>query len=258
MAARRRLVFTPASHHPDPMLRPTLCLAVGLFSIVSAFAAPAKRLYYDQAHGQMAPGGAVAAESDALNLEVVASTEPITAAKLEGVRLLYLRAPSQEIGAEERAVIVEFVRRGGSLLLVLDQEQRQSLAKTKVNEIIGPFGLQLTPDTEYLHNCGAIAKAGAINPADRRIPYSGGRAVGGGTAFAWRLDRDGKPAEPFAAYTQVGRARIVVLGEGMATLHLGTEEGERLSGVPNDPAHTTYWGPDSAVFISEVLAWLVE
>ncbi len=258
MATGLGLVFTSASHHPEPMMRPSLCLAAGLLAALSAFATPAKRLYFDQAHGQMAPGGAVKAEAEALSLEVVVSTEPITAAKLEGVRLLYLRAPSQEIGAEERAVIVAFVRGGGSLLLVLDQEQRQSLAKTKVNEIIAPFGLQLTPDTEYLHNCGAIAKAGAINPADRRIPYSGGRAVVGGTAFAWRLDRDGHPAEPFAAYTQVGRARVVVLGEGMATLHMGTQEGERLSGVPNDPAHTTYWGPDSAVFMSEVLAWLVE
>jgi hypothetical protein len=203
-------------------------------------------------------GGAVSETANTLNLEVVASTDPLTPDKLKGIRLLYLRAPSQEILAEERAAIVDFVRNGGSLLLVLDQEQRQSLDKTKVNEIIAPFGLRLTADTEYLHNCGAIAKAGTINKADRELPYSGGRAVEGGTAFAWRLDKDGKPAEPFAAYAQVGRARIVVLAEGMATLHMGTKEGVRLSGVPNDPAHTTYWGKDSAAFMTEVLGWLIE
>ncbi len=239
------------------MLRHSLVLILCLLS-AWAFAAPAGRLYYDQAHGEFAMGDAVAATAHTLNLEVVASAEPITADKLRGIRLLYLRAPSQEISAEERAAIVEFVRNGGSLLLVLDQEQRQSLAKTKVNEIIAPVGLELTADTEYLHNCGALAKAGAINKADRELPYSGGRAVEGGTAFAWRLDKDGKPAEPFAAYAQIGRARIVVLAEGMAALHLGTKEGERLSGVPNDPAHTTYWGKDSAQFMSEVLGWLVE
>ena len=240
------------------MLRHSLLLLLGLFPALSTFAEPADRLYYDQAHGEFAMGGAVSETANTLNLEVVASTEPITADKLKGIRLLYLRAPSQEIGAEERAAIVDFVRAGGSLLLMLDQEQRQSLAKTKVNEIIAPFGLQLTADTEYLHNCGAIAKAGTINKADRELPYSGGRAVEGGTAFAWRLDKHGKPAEPFAAYAQVGRARIIVLAEGMATLHMGTKEGERLSGVPNDPAHTTYWGKDSAVFMTEVLGWLVE
>ena len=238
------------------MLRHALFL---LFCLLSARAAePAGRLYYDQAHGEFAMGDAVAATAHTLNLEVVASAEPITANKLSGIRLLYLRAPVQEISAEERAAIVEFVRSGGSLLLVLDQEQRQSLARTKVNAIIAPFGLQLTADTEYLHNCGALAKAGAINKSDRELPYSGGRAVKGGTAFAWRLDQDGKLAEPFAAYAQVGRARIVVLAEGMATLHMGTKDGERLSGVPNDPAHTTYWGKDSAVFMAEVLSWLVE
>jgi len=240
------------------MLRHPLSLALSLLSSLAAFAAPADRLYYDQAHGESPLGGAVSGTANTLNLEVVASTEPITADKLKGIRLLYLRAPSKEIPAEERAAIIDFVRNGGSLLLVLDQEQRQSLAKTKVNDIIAPFGLQLTADTEYLHNCGALAKAGTINKADRELPYSGGRAVEGGTAFAWRLDKDGKPAEPFAAYAQVGRARIVVLAEGMATLHLGTKEGERLSGVLNDPAHTTYWGKDSATFMAEVLGWLVE
>jgi len=240
------------------MLRHPVSLVLCLFSSLAAFAAPVDRVYYDQAHGEFPLGGAVSDTANTLNLEVVASAEPITADKLKGIRLLYLRAPSQEIGAEERAAIVDFVRTGGSLLLVLDQEQRQSLAKTRVNEIIVPFGLKLTTDTAYLHNCGAIAKAGTINKADRELPYSGGRAVEGGTAFAWRLDQDGTPAEPFAAYAQVGRARIVVLAEGMSTLHLGTKEGERLSGVPNDPAHTTYWGKDSAIFMAEVLGWLVE
>lgn len=240
------------------MRRSTLCLVLCLFSALPVLATPTKRLYYDLAHGQMAPGEAVQSEAQALDLAVYASTEPITASGLAGAQLLYLRAPSLEFTPEERAAVIAFVRAGGSLLLVLDQEQRQSLAKTKVNELIAPFGLQLTPDTEYLHNCGAIAKTGVINRAERLVPYSGGRAVVGGTPFAWRLDKAGQPAEPFAAFTQVGPARIVVLGEGMATLHLGTREAERLSGVPNDPAHTTYWGPDSAVFMTEILAWLVE
>lgn len=240
------------------MLRHSLLLLLCLCPAVSARTGSAGRLYFDQAHGGFGQDAPVKTAAAALDLEFVASAEPITAATLEGVRLLYLRGPSQEIVAEERAAIVDFVRNGGSLLLMLDQEQRQSLAKTKVNELIAPFGLRLTADTEYLHNCGALAKAGAINPADRELPYSGGRAVTGGTAFAWRLDQEGNCAEPFAAYAQVGRARVVVLAEGMATLHLGTKEGERLSGVPNDPARTTYWGKDSEVFMHEVLRWLIE
>ncbi|HEY8459686.1 MAG TPA: hypothetical protein VIM99_04855 [Blastocatellia bacterium] len=192
-----------------------------------------------------------------LGLEIQTSSQPISAESLKGVRILYLRAPSTEFRAAETEAIVAFVKGGGSLLLVLDEERRQSLEKTGVNNIIAPFGMRLTPDTEYLHNCGGIAKAGEINKADRELPFSGGRAVEGGTAFAFQLDKDGKPAQPFGAYKRLDNgARIVALGEGMATLFLGAPDGARLSGVPNDPTRTTYWGKDSAIFMEELLMWL--
>ncbi len=111
---------------------------------------------------------------------------PVTAAALEGARILYLRAPSKEFTATETEAIVAFVKGGGSLLLVLDEERRQSLEKTGVNNLISPFGMRLTPDTEYLHNNGGVAKAGEINKADREVPFSGGRAVESGTAFAFQ------------------------------------------------------------------------
>jgi hypothetical protein len=141
------------------------------------------------------------------------------------------------------------------LLLVLDEERRQSLEKTRVNHLISPFGMTLTPDTEYLHNTGAVAKASEINKADRHVPYSGGRAVLGGTPFAYQLDKEGAPSRPFGAYTRLDSGgRIVVLGEGMASLFLGEPKAVRLLGDPG--GSTTYWGPDSAVFMTEVLAWL--
>jgi hypothetical protein len=31
----------------------------------------------------------------------------------------------------------------------------------------------------------------------------------------------------------------------------------RLTGVPNDPSQTTYWGKDSAIFMEELLTWLI-
>ncbi len=223
------------------------------------------RLYYDQAHGESAPRGPMAGIARRLNIEVATSAQPITAKSLEGSRLLYLLAPSGAFAAPEKEAIVAFVREGGSLLLVLDMESRQSLATTGVNDLIAPFGMKLTPDTEYVHNCGGIAKAGEINQADREIPYSGGRAVEGGTPFAYQLDQDGKPAQPFAAWKKLeSGSRIVVMGEAMASIFLGAGEGQRLTGVPFvagvpfDPSKTTYWGKDSAIFMEEVLAWLVK
>ena len=203
--------------------------------------------------------------AERLNIEVNTVTQPVTAEALRGFRLLYLLAPSRTFTAPEKEAIVAFVKEGGSLLLVLDQESRQSLATTGVNDLIAPFGMKLTPDTEYVHNCGAIAKANEINQSDREIPYSGGRAVEGGTPFAYQLNRDGKPAQPFAAWKKLeSGGRIVVMGEAMAGIFLGTKEGRRLTGVPFvpgvpfDPSKTTYWGKDAVIFIEEVLAWLVK
>ena len=215
------------------------------------------RVLFDRAHGELPPPDQLTAVAKKIGLDIETSDAPISGAVLENVGILYLRAPSGTFSAAESDAIITFVRNGGSLLLVLDEERRQSLEKTGVNAFIAPFGLRLTPDTEYLHNTGAIAKAGEINKADREVPFSGGRAIEGGTAFAFQLDKDGKPSQAFGAYTRVeGGGRVVVLGEGMASLFLGDAGSPRLVGGPNDPTVTTYWGKDSAIFMEEVLMWL--
>ncbi|HYO82172.1 MAG TPA: DinB family protein [Bryobacteraceae bacterium] len=217
------------------------------------------RVYFDQAHGQFGPQPEMAEIGARTGYQVVVQEQPITAEGLKNFRVLYLRAPSKAISPSEKDAIVGFVKGGGSLLLVVDEEQRQQLAVTGANDLIEPFGMKLTPDTPYLHNCGALAKAGEINAADREIPYSGGRAVEGGTPFAYQLDRDGKPAQAFAAWKKVDSGgRIIVLAEGMASIFLGKKEGQRLTGPPRDAMNTVYWGKDSVIFMEEVLAWLVK
>jgi len=216
------------------------------------------RLVVDQAHGEAPPAPPqLDAVAKNLGLDVQTSAGTITGGALEGARILCLRAPSTRFTATETEAIVAFVKGGGSLLLVLDEERRQSLENTGVNNLISPFGMRLTSDTEYLHNAGGVAKAGEINQADREVPFSGGRAVEGGTAFAFQLDKEGKPSQPFGAYKRLDNGgRIVVLGEGMASLFLGDPNGVRLTGVPYDPTRTTYWGKDSAIFMEELLMWL--
>jgi len=156
------------------------------------------------------------------------------------------------------APIVAHVNSGKSLLLVLDEEKRQSLAKTGVNDILAPFGMKLSGDTPRIVNTGAIAKAGEINRADRQVPYDGGREIFGGTPFAFQLDRNGNLAQPYAAYKKLDNgARIVVMAEGMASLFLGSPDGVRLHEDPVNPGNTNWWGKDSQVFMEEVLAWLL-
>jgi len=223
-------------------------------------AADSPKLLFDLGHGQRSFAQEMEPLAARIGVAFAEKKEPLSAATLAGVRLLYVRTPGEGFSAEEKASIVRFVREGGSLLVVIDEEARQSIAKTGVNDLIAPFGLKFTPDLPYVHNCGALAKAGAIHRADREIPYSGGRAVEGGTPFAFMLDQEGKPAQPMATSVMVpGGGRVVAIGEAMATLlTLGKPEGVRLSGPPRDARNTTYWGKDSIVFMEEVIAWLVQ
>jgi len=230
-------------------------LGLGLAASLDAFA---ERVVYDLGHGQTSVIRQLPELGTKLGYEIDAVQGSLSADALRDAKLLYLRAPTKGYGDDEKKAIVAFVRQGGSLLLVFDEELRTQLATTGVNDIIAPFGLQLTDDTEYLHNAGGIAKAGAVNRADRELPYSGGRAVTGGKAFAWQLDREGKPAQPFASYAEVGKARVVVMAEAMASAFMGSPEGVRLTGIPRDPSGTVYWGKDSAPFMEETLEWLLK
>ncbi len=216
------------------------------------------RLLYDMGHGEGGPPAGMAEIAAKAGFGLVVTEAPLTATALKNVQLLYLRAPMTGMSSEEKEAVIGFVKAGGSLLVVVDEELRQPLATSGVNDVIAPFGMKLTPDTPYLHNCGAIAVAGEIHRVAREIPYSGGRAIEGGTAFAFQLDREGKQGQAFAAYQKVeGGGRVVAMGEGMASLFLGVANGERLTGVPRDAARTTYWGKDSTVFMQEVIAWLI-
>ena len=226
---------------------------------VLALAAPslaAVRVLRDRAHGQPAPSESLDAIAAKLGLEFVFAEQAITPATLEGIDILYLRTPTQPLTAAEKEAIVAFVKKGGSLFLVLDEERRQSLAGTGVNDVIAPFGLRLTADAKVPHNTGAVARAGDIHKADREVPYSGGRAVDGGTPFSLIMGEDGKPTSlAHGAYTTAGSGgRVVVLGDAMVTLLMGSPDGKRLQGTTFQD--TVYWGKDSAAFMEEVFAWL--
>lgn len=230
----------------------------GYFSDLKIVPKTEAKIYFDQAHGEFDPPEQMKAIGASLDYTLEPKRNAITPESLQGSRLVYLRAPNGTFTQPEKTAIIQFVKNGGSLLLVLDEEQRQNLAKTGVNGIIAPFGMQLTPDTPQIDNVGAIAKAGKINHADREIPYDGGRAVTGGTPFAYQLDKQGKPNQPCAAYVTVPNGgRVIVMGEGMASLFLGEPGAERLKVDKANPNNTKWWGKDSSIYMEEVLAWLI-
>jgi hypothetical protein len=223
--------------------------------VSSSHVAGSKKIYFDRAHGEAPWPLQMVEVGKRVGYELGPGSGPITAEALAGNQLIYLRAPNKAFQDSEKQAIISFVKAGGSLLLVLDEEERQKLAVVGVNDVIEPFGLKLSGDTPRIENTGAIAKAGEINKADREIPYDGGRQVFGGTPFAYQLDREGNLAQPSAAYAKFDNgARIVVMGEGMASLFLGVPEGARLTVQPANPK---WWGKDSPIFMEEVLSWLL-
>ena len=208
------------------------------------------------AHGQRALPQ-LEALGKKLGFSIRTSEEPISSNTLDDAKLLYLLGPTTRFSDSEKETVIEFVRQGGSLLLVVDESRRSSLSETQANDLIAPFEMKLTGDTEYLHNCGAIAKSGPIRqPCE--IPFSGGRAVEGGTPFGFQLDQAGNPSHAFATAKEVtGGGKVIVLSEAMAAIFLGTPDGERLSGTPRNYAETTYWGKDSERFNADIVTWLL-
>src|SRR5438552_2345187 len=82
--------------------------------------------------------------------------------------------------------------------------------------------------------------------AGRQVPYDGGREIFGGTPFAFQLDRNGNPSQPYAAYKKLDNgARVVVMAEGMASLFLGSPDAVRLQEDSVNPGNTKWWGKDS-------------
>lgn len=193
------------------------------------------------------------------NPHILINPEKVDASALAGFDLLEIESKHRQFSRPEINAIIAFVETGKSLMVVIDEEKRTPLLENGTNSILERFGLRFTDDTNYLHNCGALAKKGKINSEDREIPYSGGRAVEGGTAFAWRLDASGNCAEPFASYVETPQGgRVIALSEAMAYIGMGTAHGERLTGIDRDPKRTTYWGKDTKVFMEELRSWLIQ
>jgi hypothetical protein len=193
-----------------------------------------------------------------LGAELRVTTEPLTKELLKDVQTLLIFAPLEPIEPAEAAAVAEFVKQGGGMMIGTDEDRRQSLEKTRANDLIAPFNMKFTGDTPVVHNRGAAAPAGRIHPGLREVPYSGGRAVEGGTPFSFILEPDGTPSKmAHASWTEVpGGGRVIAMGEMMAPLLLGEVSAARLGGAIRPNEFGPYWGKDSREFMIEIISWL--
>jgi hypothetical protein len=264
---------------PTPIFMPLLpiaALAIGLLFIApgSVMHAEAQTtdqakpvLLFDLGHGQTyfsaEPGRETPLQimyrdmAQYLGAELRVTTQTLSKDTLKGVRTLVIFAPIEPIEAAEAQAIAEFVQQGGGLMLGVDEERRQSLAKSHANDVLAPFNMKFGGDTPYIHNRGAAAPAGRIHPGLREVPYSGGRGVEGGTPFSFMLDADGTPSKTaHASWTEVtGGGRVIAMGEMMAPLLLGVSTATRLGGGVR-PGEFAYWGKDSREMMTEIISWL--
>ena len=195
----------------------------------------------------------VAAHS--LSFAVAETDAPLTDATLADVRLVCVFNVTVPFTSDEHAAVHAHVRRGGSLLVIVDEDLRNPRTREIHDPLLAPHGLRFTDDIPYLHNVGAIAEPGPIVRARYELPYSGGRAVTGGTPLSHILDTD---RLVHAAHVELpSGGRVIAMAEAMAGLGHGKPEGVRLTGVPRDPSRTTYWGKDARPFMEDVFAWLL-
>jgi len=211
-----------------------------------------KTLVFDTFHGQNAKRGELFNNLLPANTRAtieIDSTE-ITDCLLNGKHGLILFGP-KELSKSEKQAVVDFIKSGGSLLLIFDAENRTPLYG--INDIITPFGLELTGDTPYLHNCGAIAVESEVCAERRELPYSGGRSINGGNVIS-RVYMDGDYIH--CAYVRTEKSgKIIVMSDAMAAIFMGRQDGIRLTGTK--PADTRYWGKDSKIFMEEIFSFLV-
>jgi hypothetical protein len=225
--------------------------------LISAFGQANKTLVFDVSHGQSYGNYVETYKSllpDNSGTTIEVCTTEINNAILKGKYGLILLFPTKVLQETEKKAIVDYLRSGGSLLLVFDEEKRVSLNGIGVNDIIIPFNIKLTDDAPVRHNCGAIAEKSEICTEKRELPYSRGRSIEGGTVIS-RVYDEGNYVH--CAYVKLpSGGKIIVMSDGMAALLLGGPEGVRFSGT--GPADSKFWGKDSGIFMEEILAFLLK
>lgn len=175
-----------------------------------------------------------------LNAEVVFLNKQIRASDLSNVDLLFIHVPSSQYSESEVAAVRAFLARGGSLFLVMEVDYWATLEQANVNDLIRPYDIQFgadSPDTLV----GGRTRDGLITERALKIPYHGGRIVSGGTPFSFTVGPDPVAFGTFAELD--GGGRLVVMGEGMASLYMNSWQGV-------DDYQTE-------AFMQEVLEWLL-
>lgn len=279
------------------MLRKAFLNVFILLILVTATAySKGKVVLFDMSHGQQDTLGMNLIETYRGFVEktpgasLLVNRKEITSDVLKNVNVLIVLTPIfpttiPKFTPEERTAIVQFVKKGGRILVVAEESRRTPLEEYGINDIVRPFGLEYGDETPVRNNVGSIGLIGEICKERRELPYSGGRIINGGTALSIVNDEGGYQ---HMAYVQLKNGgKVMAAGDAMVLLLLGSAEGTRLTGAggargdavnpqrqtnPSAQANATanrptggglsfatrFWGKDSKIFMEEVVTWLLK
>ena len=152
--------------------------------------------------------------SSSVNADIGYIKNKIKRADLKKCDLLFIHLPSSKYDANEAEAIVQYVRKGGNLFLVMDVDYWSTLEQTNVNAIVTPTGITFGTDSPDTLS-GGYTKPGPITDKKLKVTYHGGRLVNGGTPFCYNNN-----ANPFGTFTSFGKGNVVVMGDGMVSLYM--------------------------------------
>ncbi|AUP77399.1 motility-associated ABC transporter substrate-binding family protein [Flavivirga eckloniae] len=152
------------------------------------------------------------------NGELVYAQNEIAYDDLKQTDVLFIHIPSTQYSKKEVKSIQKYVKKGGSLFLTMDVDYWSSLKQTNVNDILEGFDISYEgkiPDSLS----GGYTTKGTITKESLKLSYHGGRIVKGGVPFCYGNQTK---AFPFGVYKEVGKGKIVVMGDGMISLYMTT------------------------------------
>jgi len=198
-----------------------------------------KVVLFDMSHGQQDTLGLNVIETYRGFVEktpgatLMINREELTPAVLKKVNVVIVLTPifpviQPTFTMVERAALLDFVKNGGRLMVVCEEDRRTPLEHYGINDIVKPFGMEYAEETPVRNNVGAIGLKGEICKERRELPYSGGRVLHGGTAVSIVNDEGGYQHMAFVELENGGK--LMAAGDAMVLFFLGSAEGQRLSG----------------------------
>jgi hypothetical protein len=175
---------------------------------------------------------------------------------LKKAKVLLMLSPlnkglQRNITDTEKKSIIDFIKKGGSVILFVDEEERRvAIESYGANEITRPFGIEFGEDVKGLPgNCGAVSFENEIFGGRREIPFSGARLMKGGIPASVCMEQ----GYQHSSYVKLENGgKLFAASDTMVGQLMGYDDGVR--NVSNK-METRWWGKDSYIFMKELITW---